>query len=349
MAELYHRLEGYDDVKSLLDGSDEDVLVRLGNKPALIRIPGTDGQARARLVSCLLHGNEDSGFRAVVELLRAGGRHPFDLWVLIGNVRAASSGGWFAHRYLDDQEDFNRVWGLGVPTTRMRRCADAMLAELSTAGLEAALDMHNNTGANPPYAVLPRADAAGLHLSASCTDTVLLWELKANTLMQALSPLCPAVAIECGLPAVPEHAEFAVGVLHCFLGLDGLDRPHREPERIFRMLHRVTVRPEVPFAFGGVLSDELDLVLTPGLDGANFGMLFAGSEIGRVHAGAAMPLEVRDMDGNDVTDRYFQARNDGRLVVAEDITPVMMTRTVIQVRRDCYFYIARRCARPRGA
>ncbi|MDQ3403211.1 MAG: hypothetical protein M3548_07425, partial [Actinomycetota bacterium] len=125
--DLFLRFDGYDELKPLLDGSDEDVLVALG-KPALIRIPGTDDRPRARLVSVLLHGNEDSGYRAVLEVLRGGERYPFDLWVFIGNVRAAHTDGWFAHRYLENQEDFNRVWGLASPTTRMRRCADVVLS-----------------------------------------------------------------------------------------------------------------------------------------------------------------------------------------------------------------------------
>src|SRR3712207_1095687 len=142
MSTLYSRFEGYEELKPLLDISDEDVLVRLG-QPTLIRIPGTDRAPRARFVSCLLHGNEDSGYRAVLELLRTGARFPFDLWVFIGNVPAASRDGWFAHRYLDDQEDFNRVWRRGGPSTPTSQITDAVLARLDTLDLEACLDLQD--------------------------------------------------------------------------------------------------------------------------------------------------------------------------------------------------------------
>ena len=131
------------------------MLVALQGKPALLRLPGADHQRPLRLVACLLHGNEDSGFRAVCDLLRAQPALPYDLWVFIGNVRAASQEGWFAHRFLDDQEDFNRVWGLEPQTTRMRRCAAAVLEEVLAEPLEAAIDLHNNTGQNPRYAIMP--------------------------------------------------------------------------------------------------------------------------------------------------------------------------------------------------
>jgi hypothetical protein len=79
VTDLYHRFDGYDDLKSLLEGSDEDILVELAGKPALIRIPAavTAVNPRARLVACLLHGNEPSGYRAVVEALRRRDEYPF--------------------------------------------------------------------------------------------------------------------------------------------------------------------------------------------------------------------------------------------------------------------------------
>jgi hypothetical protein len=343
---LFHRLSGYDDLQDLLAGSDEDGLVALGGKPALIRLPGTDPVPRARFVSCLLHGNEDSGYRAVLELLRRKDAYPFDLWVFIGNTRAARQEGWYAHRFLDDQEDFNRVWGIGNPTTRMRRCAEEVLGEISALDLEAAIDLHNNTGDNPPYAILADRSSAALGLAALCAGTALLWRLHMHALMEALSPVCPVVAVECGKAGVPEGTRYALGVLDRFLapGLQNWMERGPLPERLFEMRHRVTVRDEVNFAFGGALTDDLDLVLASGLDAANFGMLFAGTEIGRVHPGTAMPLEVCSMDGVDEAERYFTIRDDGALMVTEDVTPAMITTTALQARRDCLLYLVRRRA-----
>jgi hypothetical protein len=342
MADLYHRFTGYDQIQFFLQKSDEDALVALGGRPALIRLPGT-GRVKPRFVSCLLHGNEDSGYHAVLDLLRQGASWPFDLWVFIGNVRAACQEGWFAHRYLDDQEDFNRVWGLEPLTTRMRRCAQAVLTEVRADGLEGAIDLHNNTGDNPPYAVVPVRTPESLHLASLCGDTVLLWYLRVNALMEELSETCPTAAVECGMAGVPAGVEYAATVLERFLAADfSDDRALASPEHVFEMRHRVTVRPEVPFAFGGTLSDELDLVLTPGLDSTNFGMLLAGTEIGRVHPGAALPLMAESMLGEDESDRFFAVRHGGSLIVSEDVTPAMMTTTVVQTRRDCWMYLTRR-------
>lgn len=344
MTDLYHRFVGHDAIASLLEGSDEDVLVALRGRPALVRIPGTAGSGRARLVSCLLHGNEDSGLRAALAVLRERRRFPFDLLVFIGNVRAATSDGWFAHRYLDEQEDFNRVWGLGAPTTRMRRCADGVLEELRAADLEAAVDVHNNTGENPAFGIVPVATADSLDLAARCTDVALLWNRDAHTLMEALGPTCPAIALECGVAGLPASTAAARGMVERFLAapLGDAARSLADPARLYEVQAVVTVRPEVPFAFGGALTDAVDLVLVPGLDAANFGMLLAGTPLGHVEPGTAMPLCALDLRGGDVTDRYFRVEEDGTVVTASDLTPAMMTTTVVQARRDCLFYVTRR-------
>ncbi len=344
MNDLYRKFEGYEDLKPLLDTSDEEALLRLG-KPTLIRIPGTEKTPRARFVSCLLHGNEDSGYRAVLELLRTGARFPFDLWVFIGNVRAASENGWFAHRYLDDQEDFNRVWGRQKPTTPLRRIADAVIAELDAVDLEAAIDLHNNTGENPYYALLSTHTDANLALAATCVDTIVEWRLRAYSLMEELSVRCPAVTVECGVPGRQENHAFATDVLHRFLSAVSFERPDAASSPLLRLMYRVSVRPEVEFTFGYDLADGYDLALRPGLDERNFGMLFAWSELGLVREGTPVPLEAIDIRGNDATQQLFEILPDGRLIVTEDVTPVMMTRNVLQTRRDCLFYIARHCAR----
>jgi hypothetical protein len=343
---LYHRFDGYHELKSLLEGSDEDVLVELAGKPALIRIPAatTANVPRARLVACLMHGNEPSGYRAVVDVLRRQDEFPFDLWVLIGNVRAATQEGWYANRYLDDQEDFNRVWDGGPATTRMRRCARSIRDELLSADLEAAVDLHNNTGQNPFYAILSQPSPEGMRLAALCADTLVEWNLAAHTLMEALSHRCPAAAVECGLPHLSEGTVFARGVLQRFLDADGFTVSSGEavprPSRILQMVHRVTVRPEVAFTFGTEIDETTDLAIVPGLDAYNFGTLPAGETIGHIDPGAAMPLLATDRAGRDVTGRVFHATEDGRLMVTEDTTPVMMTTTVVQTRRDCLFYTA---------
>ena len=351
MDTAYHRFpDGFPD--GLLGLGDRALLRELG-KPTLVRIPGTGAQAPRAIVT-LLHGDESTGVQAMLRVLRAGAppgahpsghRHPFDLYVVIGNVEAAIHGPGYAHRYLDHQEDFNRVWGHDRATTDeaatdQRRAATGILAELRAAGLESLVDIHNNTGDNPFYAIVPRLDPAVLNLATIFTTTLLRWDLQAATLMEAIQTECAAIAVECGLPGRPESLAFAVDALRRYLGA-----PPLETGRVVRDLdllgglRKVTVEPDVRFRFGGPLDDGVDLVLAADADVHNFVEVPAGHVLGHTHPGRPLPVRARAADGRDVTAEHF-AVVDGTVVVTMPTTPVMMTRTVEAARKDCLFYLA---------
>ena len=68
----------------------------------------------------LLHGNEDTGLKAIQSLLAdyRGRALPRALSLFVGNVQAAAQG----QRHLEGQPDYNRVWpgrrALACPSTR---------------------------------------------------------------------------------------------------------------------------------------------------------------------------------------------------------------------------------------
>jgi hypothetical protein len=328
------------------DGLPEDLLklgprelLRALERPTLVRLPGHDRQA-PRAVSCLLHGDESTGLEAIAHVLRRRRTYDFDLYVVIGNVRAALAGDGFAHRYLDDEEDFNRIWGLGDPTTAQRLAADAMLDHLAAAGLESLVDVHNNSGNNPFYAIVTSHDVRELNLATLFTTTLLSWDLNAHTLMEAVPPGAAAIAVECGRAGRPESLAFAIDGLRRYLGEPPLrgDRVVRDFE-ILGGLQKVVVRPEVRFAFGGDLSDDVDYVIDADADLVNFVEAPVGHVLGYVRDGAALPLRAFAADGRDVTTDFFIV-DAGRVVTLRPATPVMMTCTVEAARKDCLFYLS---------
>ncbi|CAN5213845.1 hypothetical protein BH23ACT9_BH23ACT9_11700 [soil metagenome] len=339
MPPLFHRIDGPRAIADLVAGNDTDVLTKLAGKPALLHLPGLI-PAPARMIATLLHGNEDSGFRGLCRWLRTGPEVRQPLWLFIGNTRAATQNGWYADRYLDDQEDFNRVWGIHPATTRMRLCAQQVLEIITSQPLEAAIDIHNNTGDNPLYCIVPDPNPGAYALAASLAEIGVLWGTQQHTLMQALQPFCPAVAVECGMAGVDAHVDMAVDVIERFLAATGFggDRP----AQMLEVRHRVEVRHEVVFRFGGELTDDLDLVIPRGLDGANFGRLDAGTVLGCTVPGSDVPFEVIDGEGQDTTADFLHAADDGTVTLTRDVIPAMMTRTPEQTRRDCLFYILAR-------
>ncbi len=322
----------------LLRLDDMELLHALGG-PTLIRVAGR-GLQRPRAVACLLHGDESTGYHAIMKVLRRHRTYDFDLYVLIGNVRAALADGGFQHRFLDDQEDFNRIWGLEERTTRMRLAASEMLEELKAADVESLVDIHNNTGDNPFYAIVTNLRPETLNLATIFTTTILEWELEAHTLMEAFEGDTAAIAVECGLAGIPESLAFAVDALRRYLGAPPLERD--TVQRDFDMLGdmiKVMVRPEVEFNFGGQFSEDIDFVIREDADVHNFVEVPAGHVVGKVLPGGSLPLVATASHGADVTDEHFEVV-DGAVMFKKQATPVMMTRTVEAARKDCLFYLA---------
>jgi hypothetical protein len=329
----------------LPDGVDEQLLslsplaaVRALEVPTLVRVPGT-GQLPPRAFACLLHGDESTGLEAALAVLRRRRQWPFDLYVLIGNVPAAAADGGFAHRYLDEQEDFNRIWGLDVDSPQ--RAAAAAIHELLVgAGLEALVDVHNNTGNNPFYAIVTTDHPRDYNLATLFTTTVLRWDLLVNTLMESMPAEVSAIAVECGLPGLPESRAFAVDGLRRFLGTRRFrDDRVRFDVDVYGGLVKVKVVDEVDFAFGGGIHGR-DFVVADGADVVNFVEVEAGHVIGHVPPGRPLPLRAVGPDGADVTDQHLACTEDGAVVVTQPTIPVMMTRTVAAARKDVLCYLA---------
>lgn len=322
----------------LLALDDLELLAEL-QRPTLIRIPGR-GEQQPRAIATLLHGDESTGYQAALSILRRQHTYPFDLYVVIGNVRAALEGRGYEHRFLDDQEDFNRIWGLEELTTGQRLAADGILTKLMQADLESLVDVHNNSGDNPFYAIVMNERPETLHLATRFTTTLLHWDLGAHTLMEAFSEDVAALAIECGLPGGPESRAFAIDGLRRYLGAKPLPTESiRVDFDMLRKLRKVEIRPEVNFSFGGELDDVIDFTIAVDADRTNFVEVDKGHVLGRVHPGATVPIVVTAADGTDVTADHFTVV-EGEVVQLKRATPVMMTRTVEAARKDCLFYLA---------
>jgi hypothetical protein len=324
----------------LLDRSPRELLRQLGTTTWL-RLPGT-GEQPARAVATLLHGDESTGLEALLFVLRRRRCFPFDLHVVIGNVEAALQGSGFAHRFVDGQEDGNRIWGPGGPGTAgstQRRDADAILGELLAAPLAGLIDLHNTTGANPYHALVSREDPASLDLATRFSTTVLRWDLGADTLLEAVAGHTPSAAVECGLPGRRASTAFAVDGLRRAFGPPPGSIPPADHDLV-RDLRRVTVREDVRFRFGGHPDAESDLALVADGDAANLRSVPAGHVLGHVRPGAPQPLQVTDPDGRDLTGDLLTVTPDGAIVTRTATTPVMVVRTVEAARKDCLCYLA---------
>lgn len=345
-------------------------LYRRFDGPLLLHLPGR--QQPELFVSVLLHGNEDVGWAAVQQVLRealAHGRQelPRALTVLVGNISAARHG----LRRLDGQPDYNRIWpgadpaACDGPEPRWMHAVHAlMLQRAGPQGLFAAVDIHNNTGLNPHYAIVNRLDPASLHLAGLFSRIAVLFKGVPGTQTAAFAPHAPALAVECGKPGVAANEAAAARFLTACLHLAAFPDhgPHEGDLDLYHTVAQVKVRDTLRFRFAAQESwphaparsatfepperagspgdvQEADLLLDDRLDHLNFRELPAGALFGRSRH--PQPLSARDERGADVSDACFRVR-DGRLELARALMPAMLTLDERVVRQDCLCYLMER-------
>jgi hypothetical protein len=319
----------------LLECEAHELLALLG-APALIHLRGA--REPALFVSVLLHGNEVSGWNGLRRLLGELSELPRGLSILIGNVAAAAKG----MRALPGQQDYNRIWrhGIGEEGAMAREVVEA----LAKRRLLAAVDLHNNTGHNPHYAVVTDLSRDNLGLAYLFSDKAVYVEEPDTVLAHVFSSQCPAVTLELGPVSDPECDERAYDYLKRCMDLQEIPTAQTEDFSLFRTQVRIHIRDGVEFSF----ADEdraTDLVLTAGVEGVNFHELPVGSLFGRTLVPLAEVLRVVDVNHQDVTERFFEL--DGPdIVLKQAVTPAMYTTDVYVIRQDCLCYFMQPIAHP---
>ena len=310
--------------------------------PTAIRVPGRD-PSRLRVAVTLLHGNEPSGVRAVHAWLRSDAVPATDTVLVLGAVDAALAEPVLTTRQLPGAPDLNRVFAFPDRATAHGRFALALLELVADPRTEALVDLHNNSGRNPAYGVIQRADPAESVLVGLFADTAVVYDLRLGALLELTADRLPSAVIECGLAGDPAADAVAHHGLQRFLGEDDLfDRPP-PPLRVLGDPVRVEVTAGVAVAFaagaaGGLAGEgPAQLLLDSAIDRLNFAAVPAGTVLGSVAAGAPWPLVARGADGRDRSRELFVVQGN-RLVTLRELTPIMMTTSPAIAHSDCVFY-----------
>ncbi|MBF0107808.1 MAG: peptidase M14 [Magnetococcales bacterium] len=303
--------------------------------PTLCHLPGIN--PRPLFVSVLLHGNETTGFVAIQNLLsRHSGRPlPRALSILIGNVAAARD----RRRHLEGQPDFNRIWcGEGGAEFIM---AGEVLSDMVRREVFAAIDIHNNSAANPEYAMVARLAPCNLALGRMFSDKLVFFLQPQSSLTSAFADHCPAVTIECGLPDNPQGVERSVRFLDRLLRLESIpaDPGPLENLDLFQIVAMLKVPGERPFGFDPNHQQDLCFLLDPPRQ--NFQRLPEGTVFALDPLGPGPILEVVDRSGADVAHRFFRMEGS-RLITTRPFVPAMLTLDQRIIRQDCLGYILER-------
>jgi hypothetical protein len=307
-------------------------------EPTLISAKGHD-TSRTRIVSTLLHGNEPSGLHAVRNWLAGDSIPAVNTLFLIGAVRTARRPPGFAHRFLPGRIDLNRCW-FPPHTGRAGEFTGEVLRLFRQADPESLIDLHNNTGHNPPYGVSPRVGAEELNLVAYFADRVVHSPLRLGTLVEATQADFPSVTIECGRSGDPIADAAALAGLERYLHDQRAEHLGATPPsmQVLTNPQRVTVRAGVDLAFGESAVADAEFTVARDIDRHNFERLQPGVAIGWLAPGADWPIEAVGPDDRDVSRELFRLRDD-ILETRREITPIMMTTNRRNALDDCLFYV----------
>lgn len=264
-------------------------------------------------VSVLLHGNEPSGWDAVRQL-----RHEIErtsVLLFVGNVEAARAG----LRTLPGRVDFNRVWdgGEGGDTPEVA-IAEEVVSFAEAAKPRLAIDIHNNTGRNPPYAVLTRTDAPTLTTASAFADLALLATQPKGVQTSRFAKFCPSITIEVGMPNEPASTDRTVAFLRDLLS-GQIAATRLGSFHLFETVARVTA--------------GAGLAVVPCTQRFNFRTAPAG-----VMLASSGELSAWTSDGSRVDDHFLRVQ-DGATVLAKPTAIAMYTADVAAAQSDCLCYL----------
>jgi succinylglutamate desuccinylase len=319
-------------------------LHRLLTGPTLMHLPGR--RPEPLFVSVLLHGNEDTGYRAIQRVLAkyAAKTLPRAITVMFGNIAAARAG----MRRLPVQPDYNRIWpGAETDSTPEHAMARDVVESLRKRQVFAAIDIHNNSGLNPNYACVNTLEQPFLHLARLFSRTVVFFQRPLGVVSAALAKLCPAVVIECGQPGQAENEALAADFVEAALHLSAFPA-HPLPAHdvdLYHTIGTVTVPDDVTIGYG---RSDAAIRFADNIDHLNFRELASGTRLAQAPGSHSIPLVVTDEAGRIVTEDYL-ALLAGEIVTRRAVMPAMLTRDERVIRQDCLCYFMERLPYPGSA
>lgn len=282
--------------------------------PTLFDLSG--GRKGTLFITVLQHGDETSGWDAMRALLRAKSAPPLTLFV--ANIDAARQN----VRKLPGRVDFNRSWeGGDSPEAAI---AEEVTVRAMAAEPLVAIDIHNNTGRNPPYSVVTRTDERSLGAAAAFARRAVLID-HPGVQTRRFSEFCTAATIEVGRSSDPASVERASTYLEKAFRWREPPRTSPGQLRLYRNLARILI-------------DGEDGAVTPRaeFESLNFKRAEGGTVIANLHHGHG--LKAVDESGTDVTDRYLETTN-GTIRLRRAAIPSMYTPDLRAARADCLCYL----------
>ncbi|KAA3652156.1 MAG: peptidase M14 [Proteobacteria bacterium] len=296
---------------------------------------------RPIFISILQHGNETTGWEAVrVYLKQHQHKLPRTLIILFGNVQAAKHN----IRQLDDGVDFNRCWpGIRPNHHPIAKKMAKITTFLKKQNPLASVDIHNNTGRNPHYAGINAIKKEHINLASLFSQTIIHITSPDGIQSGAFAEFCPAITIECGMSGTADGIEQTLTFLENLCQLTDMNHIPGvlESQQVMNIFAVVKVAKNISIALQSDTESGADFEILDDLDYHNFHQLEKGTVFGHLKTpDTAMPIQVTDQMGHDITDQYFSIESQ-QVVLTKSVVPAMITLSMRAIRLDCLCYLMR--------
>lgn len=319
--------------KDLLKYEIRELHKAFGCATVLLHIPG---KIKPPLfISTLLHGNEWTGFHALQEFIRKNDQNffPRETYILLGNLPAAEK----KVRFLEGQQDYNRIW----PEKAEYEWTEKVLDIVKQDALFATIDIHNNTGRSPHYAIVSKHDNQHYNLANLFSKNVIYLESPPTAMSIHMSDHCPSLALECGLS---DHRG-VLGYLVEFL--ESVYRMHeisyREPAQhdmcLFETLASMHVPQDASFTVQGDKTPA-DISILEGIVKHNFVECPVGTPLAKSPSGKLFDLQSTYLQSRS-TEKLLKI-DDGHIVTQDMLVPCMLTEQRDAILKDCFGYLMKR-------
>lgn len=308
--------------------------------PTLIHLKGE--KPTALFISILLHGNEFSGLQIMQEILKKyqtteGYKLPRSIWLFVGNVDAAQMG----VRLRDGQIDFNRAWpGTPEPNSDTAILIQEVMDRITRDELFASIDLHNNTGQNPPYGCISVVNEKNKYLSSFFNHIAMVFQSPKGVSTMAFDEICPAITLECSTPGNEPARKRAFDLIDDLMHMDHFPTKPLPAHDLQLVKNTATIKinANVTFCFEDDDSNnsDMDLTVVKNFDHHNFTLLEENEVF--AYAKVAKALLVTSADGTDITDEIIQNDN-GKLSLKKALMPAMISMDKKIVLQDCLCYL----------
>ena len=304
-------------------------ITKLIDSPTLIHLRGEKDPPF--FISILLHGNEFSGLIVLQKILKKYDHQilPRSLIIFVANPKACEQG----LRHLDSQPDFNRIWKGGKESL-----TKPVLQYAREQNIHGAVDIHNNTGRNPIYACINRKKEEFVKLAQSFSENIVYFTKPDSVLSIALSRICPAIVMECGLPGDVQGILSGVKCIESILDKKETWKKNKiEKSLIYRTCATLYISKDTSVSFHSQpFIKDRHLCFFDKLDEFNFKQLKAGTVLGKI--GDSKQMKLIDENGVNVFNDFFSIVGNN-LIVKSSFIPCMLTKDARIAKSDCLGYI----------